>query len=39
MGGGACTGDRRGSYKVLMGKLRKRVHLEYLGISDSIILK
>jgi hypothetical protein len=32
-------GDRRGAYRVLVGKLRKRDHLEDLGFDGRVILK
>jgi hypothetical protein len=31
-------GDRRGSYRVLVGHLREMVHLEDLGVDGKIIL-
>jgi hypothetical protein len=34
----ACMGDRRGAYRVLVGDLRERDHLEDLGIDGRIIL-
>ena len=35
----ACMGDRRGAYRVLVGDLRERDHLQDLGIDERIILK
>jgi hypothetical protein len=32
-------GDRRGAYRVLVGNLRERGHLEDLGTDGRIILK
>jgi hypothetical protein len=32
-------GDRRGSYRVLVGKLREGEHLEDPGVDGSIIVK
>jgi hypothetical protein len=34
-----CTGERRGAYRVLVGELRERDHLEDLGIDRKIILR
>jgi hypothetical protein len=34
-----CMGDRRGAYRVLVGKPEGRDHLEDLGIDERIILK
>ena len=35
----ASVGDRRAAYRVLVGNLRKRDHLEDLGLHGRIILK
>jgi hypothetical protein len=35
----ARMGDRRGAYVMLVGDLRERDHLEYLGLDERIILK
>jgi hypothetical protein len=35
----ACVGERRGAFRVLVGNLRKRIHLEDLGIDGKIIIK
>ena len=35
----ACMESRRGVYRVLVGRLRERDHLEDLGIDRRIILK
>ena len=35
----AHMGDRKAAYRVLVGNLRKRDHLEDLGLHGSIILK
>jgi hypothetical protein len=32
----ACMGERRGAYRVLMGNLRKRDHLEDSGVDGRI---
>jgi hypothetical protein len=39
--GGACSAyeDRRGVYRVLMGKLEGKVHLGDPGVDDRIILR
>ena len=39
--GGSCGtyGRRRGSYSVLVGEVRKRSHLEDVGVDGRIILK
>ena len=34
-----CMGERRGTYRVLVGNLRERDHLEYLTVDDRILLK
>jgi hypothetical protein len=34
----ACTGERRGAYRVLMGNLKERGHLEHLGLDGRVIL-
>jgi hypothetical protein len=38
-GHAACTGDRRNAYKILVGNLKGRDHLEYLGVDGKIILE
>jgi len=35
----ACTVRRRGVYRVLMGNLRQRAHLEDAGMDGKIILR
>jgi len=35
----ACTGERRGVYRVLVGKPEERDHLEDPGIDGRIILR
>jgi hypothetical protein len=35
----ACKEERRGAHRVLVGKLRKRRHLEYLCVGGSITLE
>jgi len=39
--GGPCStyGARRGVYRVLVGNLRERDHLEYPGLYEKIILR
>jgi hypothetical protein len=39
--GRACStyGERRGVYRVLVGNLRKRHHLEELGVDGRIVLR
>ena len=32
-------GDRRGAYRVLVGKAKGKIHLEDLSVDGSIILK
>jgi hypothetical protein len=39
MGGAARKGERRGVYRVLVGKLRARDHLEDPGVGGRIILR
>jgi len=34
----ACMGERRGAYRVLMGILKERGHLEDLGIDGTVML-
>lgn len=38
-GHAACTGEKRNSYRVWVGKPEERGHLESLGTEESIILK
>ena len=33
------TGERGGAYRVLVGKLREKYHLENLGVDGKIVLK
>jgi len=35
----ARIGDKRGAYRVLVGDLREKDHLEYPGVNGRIILK
>jgi len=35
----ACMGERRGVYRVLVGKLRERDHLGNQGVDWSVILR
>jgi hypothetical protein len=39
VGAVAHVGERRGAYRVLVGKLRERDHLEDLGVDGRIILR
>jgi hypothetical protein len=39
VGHGAYTGERRGAYRVLVGKLNERCNLSDLGIDWRLILK
>jgi hypothetical protein len=32
-------GDRRGAYRILVGKYERKNHLEHRGVNGSIILK
>jgi len=38
-GHAACAGDMRNAYKILVGNLKGRDHLEYLGVDGKIILE